>query len=154
MIKKDLLEEVKKLAEPICILENVVLFDVEYVKEGPFKYLRIYIDQDGGITIDDCQRVSEKISKILDSEDLIEENYFLEVSSPGIDRPFKTDADYESHLNESVEIKLYQGIQGMKHFEGILLSVDEEKIEIKFGKDTNIQIERKNIARINKAIQF
>jgi len=153
-MKKKILIDVEQAILPVCEDEKVILFDLEYVKEGPFYYLRIFIDQENGISIDDCQRVSEKISKVLDEKDIISENYFLEVSSPGIDRPFKTESDFEKHIDESVELKLYQSVNNMKHFEAILLEFNNESIKVQYDKKTCFEIERKNIVRINKAVKF
>lgn len=154
MAKKDLLVEISDLIAPICKKENVILFDLAYVKEGPFKYLRVYIDNEKGITIEDCQRISEQVSRKLDEKDPISENYFLEVSSPGIDRPFKEDKDYEKNLNESVEVRLYQSVNGLKQFEAVLVEFHEDSIVLMNDKKEMIKIEKKNIVRINKAVKF
>ena len=123
------------------IVENLVakflddqafeLVDVEFVKEGPHRYLRVFIDKEGGISLDDCQLVSTYLNKELDRLDPIEENYYLEVSSPGIERPLKKDHDFERFKGRMVQAKLYKTINGQKIITGELLGLDDNCILIK-----------------------
>lgn len=99
MDKKKIVEPVSELALPICEACGVELVDVEYVRERDW-YLRVYIDKEGGIDIDDCTAVSGDLEKVLDEKDVIKEQYYLEVSSPGIDRPLKKDSDYVDHYGK------------------------------------------------------
>ncbi len=115
---------VEKLVEK-NIPADYELVDVEYVKEGSLKYLRIYIDKESGITLNDCQILSRIISDKLDEIDPIEENYMLEVSSPGLDRQLKKDKDFEREKGKEVELKLFRPHDGVKEFEGTLLGLDE-----------------------------
>lgn len=120
---------VEKIAEelvmPIIEKEEFELVDVEYKKEGSNWYLRIYIDKPGGITLDDCQKVSEQLSDKLDEVDPIKENYFLEVSSPGLDRPLKKESDFERFKGEIVEVKLYEPLNGNKGPRGRTIRIRE-----------------------------
>ncbi len=125
-------DTVREIAEPVIESLNagIELIDVEYVKEGPDWYLRIFIDKRGGVTLDDCQLVSEALNDILDEKDPVKGKYIFEVSSPGIDRPLKTDADYRRHLGEDVEVHLYAPIDRTKVFTGKLAGRDGGMITI------------------------
>ena len=138
-------EKVEQLVkEPIETL-GYSLYDVEYAKEGPNYYLRIYIDSPKGIDLNDCEKVSNQINEILDKEDYIQEQYFLEVSSPGIERILRKDEHLEQNIGKEVEVKLFKkDANGSKNYKGILENFDSETITIK----ENIKIERKNIAQI------
>lgn len=143
-----------ELVNPILERENFELVDIEFKKEGPHRYLRIYIDKIGGITIDDCQKVSEELSEKLDEVDPIEENYFLEVSSPGLDRPLKKDSDFERFKGENVEIKLYEAINNQKTFEGELVGLYDNKIKLNIENMGLIEIPREKVAIARLAIKF
>lgn len=101
------------------------LVDVQYVKEGSHRYLRVFIDKDGGVDSDDCSRVSRDLEQYLDSVDPIREAYILEVSSPGIERPLKTLEHFERFKGKLAELKLYTPIDGLKLYEGIILGVEQ-----------------------------
>ena len=123
------------------------LYDVEYAKEGPNYYLRIYIDNEKGIELNDCEKVSNEINELLDQADYIKEQYYLEVSSPGVERILRKDKHLEQNIGKKVEIKLFKKDQkGNKNYIGNLKKFDGEKITIE--TDENIEIERKNIALI------
>ncbi|WP_338075632.1 ribosome maturation factor RimP [Chengkuizengella sediminis] len=133
--------------------EGYELVDIEYVKEGENRYLRIYVDKDGGIDIDDCGRISEYISQKLDESDPITEAYILEVSSPGAERPLKKAKDFENAVNKNVFITTYESIDGLKEFEGELISFQNEMIEIKQVKKTH-QIPLNKVASARLAVLF
>ena len=145
---------VKNNALPIADELNFELVDVEYIKEGPYMYLKIYIDKVGGVTIEDCQKMSGKINEKLNEIDPIEENYFLEVSSPGLDRPLKTDKDLMKNMNNDIEISLYKSIDGKKKYKGELINFDENEIEIKDEKNVHFKLDRDVISKINLAFKF
>lgn len=153
MNKKEVEKQVYNIIYPISQEMDFELVDLEYVKEGPYKYLRVFIDKPGGVSIDDCQNFSKNISKKVDEQDPIKENYFLEVSSPGIDRPFKDDKDFKRALNKEVEVNLYKKINNSKTFVGELIDFDENIIIINNNKE-DIKINRTDIAKINIAIKF
>lgn len=155
-------EEVEKfiteLVEPILKDTGISLVDVEYVREKDW-YLRIFIDKPEGIEIDDCQFVSEKMAEILDDKDPIKEKYYLEVSSPGIDRPLKKEKDFTDHYGKKVDIQFFSPFEGSKEVTAILLGHTDLEIEVKRvlkGKvDKNpVKIERKLIAVIRPHIDF
>ncbi len=152
-MKKSIQQVVTELATPIVEGLNYELVDVEYVKEGSNWYLRIYIDKPGGIGIDDCQAVSEKISDVLDKKDPINQSYYLEVSSPGLDRPLKTERDFLKYKGELVEVKVFQPIDGKKVFEGELVGLVDNSIIInQNGKD--IEFKRDEVAIVKRVIKF
>jgi len=146
------------LAKIENIVENLIhekilelgyeLYDVEYVKEGKDYFLRVYIDNSSGITLDDCELVSNNITDILDAEDYIKDQYFLEVSSPGIERILKKDKHLESNIGNQVQIKLFNSMNGSKTYIGILKQFNSEIILISTQENEDEKIERKNIAQI------
>ncbi|MBQ2473146.1 MULTISPECIES: ribosome maturation factor RimP [Lachnospira] len=143
-------EKTEMLIKPIIDANKVELFDVEFVKEGSDWYLRVFIDKEGGVTIEDCQNVSRAFNEILDKEDYIDSEYIFEVSSPGLTRPLKKERDYEKSIGRLIEIKLYSAVDGVKEAEGILKSFDKDTITIEInGQDKNI--ERKNLSMIRWA---
>ena len=149
---------ITELVKPILEDTDITLVDVEYVREKDW-YLRIFIDKPEGIEIDDCQFVSEKLAEVLDEKDPIKEKYYLEVSSPGIDRPLKNDKDFAANYGSKVDIQFFAPLEGKKELTGILLSHTETEIEvkriIKGPEDKNpVKIERKLIAVIRPHIDF
>lgn len=122
------------------------LYDVEYVKVGKDYFLRIYIDKETGIDLNDCEKVSNEINEILDEKDLIKEQYFLEVSSPGIERVLRKDEHLKANIGKTIEIKLFKPIEKQKQYIGELIGFDDQKIDIK--TEDVISIDRKNIAQI------
>src|SRR5690625_556997 len=141
-VSKDIIAKVKTILEPILVEHELTLFDIEYVQEGKDMFLRVYIDKDGGVDLTDCSYVSEKLSEKLDEEDPIKSAYMLEVSSPGAERPLKTEDDFKRYINENVFVSLYVHIDGEKQYEGILTSFENNiaTIEYKF-KHTKKQVE-------------
>ena len=121
------------------------LYDVQYVKEGKDYFLRIFIDKTGGIDLNDCEKVNNEIDEILDEADYIKEQYFLEVSSPGIERIIRKEKHLKKYIGHEINIKLFKKDKnGNKEYQGILKAFDQENIEL----EENIKIERKNIAQI------
>ena len=123
------------------------LYDVLYIKEGPNRILRIIIDSENGITLNDCERVNNEVKDSIDKADLIQEQYFFEVSSPGIERLLRKDWQLKKYIGEEVNIKLFKKDEnGNKEYNGILLEVDENNLKIE--TEEQIQIERKNISQV------
>jgi ribosome maturation factor RimP len=152
MSKKSIESSVQELVEEIIKSTKIELVDIEYVKEGPFKYLRVYIDKPEGITVDDCADVSRVLSKKLDETDPIEEQYFLEVSSPGMERAFKTETDYRKNIGNMVEAKLYKPMDGKKVIKGMLRDKGENFVVIE-SEGENITIGLKDISKINRVVE-
>lgn len=140
-------EKVENLVKPIIEKIGYELYDVEYAKEGKNYYLRIFIDNDNGIDLNDCEKVNNGIADLLDEADYIKEQYFLEVSSPGIERVIRKDKHLDYAMGENIEINLFKPENGYKSLEGILTGYDETLITIMYEND-EISIPRKNISLI------
>ena len=134
MTRKEYEERTQKLLEPIAEANSVIIYDVEYVKEGSEYYLRAYIDKDGGVTIDDCEAVSRALSDALDREDFISDAYILEVSSPGLGRTLKKEKHFLYSIGSEVEIRTYKPVDGAKEFTGILKSFEDGRAVIETDK--------------------
>ena len=135
---------------PVLEQHQFELVDVEYVKEAGSWYLRVYIDKEGGVTIDDCQAVSRAFNEILDKENYITDQYIFEVSSPGLTRPLKKEKDYAKSIGKLIDIKLYKAVEGLKEYTGVLKEYDKDNITIEVD-DNLIKIERSNLAMIRWA---
>lgn len=144
----------EQLLTPMMEEYNFELVDVEYVKEAGNWFLRAYIDKEGGITVDDCEKVSRRLSDLLDEKDFIPDAYILEVSSPGLGRQLKKDKDFKRSLGEEVEIKLYKAINKQKDFEGILTDFDQEKLVIEQADGKTVEFARADIAMVRLALDF
>ncbi|OJG15334.1 ribosome maturation factor rimP [Enterococcus canintestini] len=154
-----MVETVTNLVVPILDEQNFELVEVEFVKEGKSWFLRVFIDKEGGIDIEECAYVSEKLSEKLDNmdPDPIPQAYFLEVSSPGAERPLKKEADYQKAVGEYIHISLYQAVEGQKQYEGFLVSLNEAELVLKIRiktREKELTFDRKNIAKARLAIQF
>ncbi len=146
-------EKTEKMLQPIVDSFGFKTVDVEYVKEGTDFYLRAYIDKEGGITVDDCEKVSRKLEEALDREDFIPNAYILEVSSPGLGRQLKKEKHYLANIGEEVDVKLYKPIEKMKEFTGILSAYSEGQFTFTIdGKELNL--EEKQISKINLHFEF
>ena len=155
MSKREIYEaKAEELVLPLVEANNFELFDVEYVKEAGTWYLRIYIDKEGGININDCELVSRAFSEILDKEDPIEDAYILEVSSPGLGRPLKKDKDFQRNLGEEVEVRTYKPINKQKEFVGLLDAWDKETVTLQLESGEMMTIARADIALIRQYIEF
>ncbi len=150
---KDILAKVEEKLMPIINDNNYELVDVEFVKEGPNKYLRVYADKEGGITIDDCEVISRALEEELEKDDFIEQAYILEVSSPGIDRVLKKDFEYTKYKGRLVEIKLYKPIDKVKQLQGNLVGLIDDKIVIE-ENGNEIAFDRKDVASCRLAVIF
>ena len=132
--REDYEAKTEKLIMPIVEANNVELFDVDYIKEGQDWYLRVYIDKEGGITVDDCEVISRLLGEWLDKEDFIEDSYIMEISSPGLDRPLKKEKDFVRSMGKLVEIRTYRPIEKQKEFCGILNAYDRHTVIIICGE--------------------
>ena len=130
------------------------LVDVEFVKEGQNWYLRFYLDKEGGISIDDCEKASRRIEKLLDEKDVIEQAYILEVSSPGLDRQLKKDKDFVKYAGSVVDVKLYKAVDGNKEFQGTLKGLEGSMVTIEDENGNELSFDRKDIAVIKLAVIF
>ncbi|WP_147532145.1 ribosome maturation factor RimP [Bacillus marasmi] len=150
-------EVVEAMVTPILAEIGLELVDIEYVKEGRDYFLRVFIDKENGVDIEECGIVSEKLSEKLDEVDPIPHNYFLEVSSPGAERPLKKDKDFSKAIGKNVFIKTYEPINGEKAFEGQLTHFDGETVivEVKIKtRKKSIEIPYAKIANARLAVTF
>lgn len=149
---------IEELAAPIMAELNLELVDVEFVKEGRNWFLRLYVDTpQGGIDIDQCAQVSERLSLILDEKDPIEQNYYLEVSSPGAERPIKKEADFQKAVGKYIYVKTYEPIKDMKEFQGYLTAYTEQALEMEVRIKTRkvqVRIDKEKVAQARFAIDF
>ena len=153
MAKENYEERTERLLEPIVSELGYTIVDVEYVKEGADYYLRAYIDKEGGIAIDDCEKVSRKLEEELDKEDFIPNAYILEVSSPGLGRQLKKEKHYLSNLGQKVDVKLYKAIEKVKEFTGILKSYENGHFVFEVdGKD--MELDAGAISKINLHVDW
>lgn len=136
--KPNITSIVEEMVKPYLDEHQFELVDVEYVKEGSSWFLRIFVDKEGGIDIDDCGVISEYVSQKLDENDPITDAYFLEVSSPGAERPLKKPEDFVRAVGKHVFMTTYESIDGLKEFEGTLISYDQETIVIRIGKKEHV----------------
>jgi len=124
-----------ELAKPVAEENSCYIYDVEFVKEGTAKYLRIYADkEDGRISIDECERINRAMGEVLDKEDPIKENYILEVSSPGIERKLRTPEHFEKYLGKTIDVGLYKAIDGSKSICGVLSAYNDGNITLLVGE--------------------
>lgn len=145
---KKVTEIVAELARPIVEEHGCTLWDVEYVREAGTWYLRVYIDKDGGVSIDDCERISRELDPILDEADPIPDSYVFEVGSAGAERELKRPGDFAQFMGSEVEVKLYQPLDGAKSFVGILKAYSDDgtvtvasgKKELSFTKAQTAQV--------------
>lgn len=153
MAKKRIEAQVEEMLLPITEGFNFELVDVEFVKEGKNWYLRAYIDKPGGINIDECQKVSQALSNLLDERDPIKQSYFLEVSSPGLERPLKKDKEFVKYAGSDVEVKLYGSSESGKTFEGELIGLVDGVISIKTDEGI-LSFEKEKVALVKRTIKF
>lgn len=154
-------QRTEEICQPIADEHGCELVDVEFIKEAGSWHLRVYMDKEGGISIDDLAAVSRILNEKMDELDFIDESYILEVSSPGLTRPFKKPKDYIRNLGKDVELKVFKPISfeengktyTAKEFVGILSEYNEDSIVVQFEKDS-LEIEISNIALIRQSIDF
>ncbi|TMW73244.1 ribosome maturation factor RimP [Alteribacter natronophilus] len=145
----------ERIAGPILEELGLELVEVEYVKEGKNYFLRVYIDSDKGIDLDDCAAVSERLSEELDKEDPIEDAYYLEVSSPGAERPLKNETDLSRAVGKNVHVTTYAPVDGEKMFEGRLTGFDGETLTIEITVKTRtrtVQVPYDKVAKARLAV--
>jgi ribosome maturation factor RimP len=148
-------EFIAKMIEPFLLQEGFELVEVEYAAEGGNRYLRIYVDKEGGIDIDECGRISEHVSEQLDRSDPIPEAYILEISSPGAERPLRNERDYQRAVGKDVHILTHIPIAGKQELEGLLISCNESLLQVKVGKKEIITvIPREQITQARLAIRL
>ena len=153
MQAKDIVKLTEELAMPILQENGLEFVDCEFVKEGPELYLRLYIDKEGGISINECETVSRKIDTLI-PEDITDKPYILEVSSPGIDRVLKRDHEYVKYSGRDVEVKLFKAVDGVKQFEGTLKGLEGNNVVITNAQGEELSFDRKEVASTRLAVKF
>ena len=150
---RDYEERTEEVLKPIAEECGVSIYDVEFVREASDYYLRAFIDKEGGVTIDDCEAVSRRLSDVLDEMDFIPEAYILEVSSPGLGRTLKKDRHLQQSIGMEVEVKLFKPVEKCKEFVGILENFDDKSITIREG-DSERTFSKDDIAKISLTLDF
>lgn len=141
-------ESVKAIALPIAENFGVRVWDVRFLKEGAEWYLRIFIDKDGGVDINDCENVSRAIDPILDEKDFISQNYILEVSSPGLERELTRDEHFEEYVGKDIKVRLIRPIEGLgKEFCGVLRAFDGDELTVEdYSGENQVSVSKKDTA--------
>ena len=150
-------EEVETLIQPVLEALNYELVEVEFVKEGKDHFLRVSIDKEGGVDLNDCTLASEKISEVMDEHDPIKEMYYLDLASPGAERPIKKEQDYQRAIQQPIFVSLYAPIENNKEWLGILVEVTAETITMEVkekAKKKQISIPRNKIAKARHAVML
>ena len=146
-------DQVWEFAEPLVQACGCSLWDVEYVREGGEWFLRLYLDKEGGVDIDDCEAVSRAVDPVLDEKDPIPESYRFEVCSAGLERPLRRPKDFEQFLGSPVTVKLYRPYNGLKEIPGILRGYEDGKVTVEAGKET-ITFEKSQVALVRLRVEF
>ena len=146
-------ELVEKLAKPVVEENGCQLWDVEYVREGSEYFLRLYLDKEGGVDINDCEAISRAMDPILDEEDPIPESYHFEVCSAGLERPLKRPSDFERFMGEPIMVKLYRPRNGLKEIPGILRDYENGCVTMEAGKET-ITFQKSEVALVRLRVEF
>ena len=149
----ELVEEVRQIVEPILQSLGYELVDVEYQRESRGWVLRIYLDREGGITLEDCAEASGEVGAVLEAKDIIPNAYHLEVSSPGLTRPLKKREDFQKFRNRLVKVRLYEPFEGRKNFKGTLLGMEGENVRLEL-EDRVYELPLQKIAKANLEIEF
>ena len=152
-MSKEIMDRVHAMVNPIFSSEGMELVEVEYRREARGWVLRLYVDKEGGVTLDDCTRVSQEVGRILDMEDFISIPYTLEVSSPGLTRTLKSEKDFIKYRNRLIKVKTLDPIENRRQFKGKLLGINENRIEIAMNQEV-LQIPLSNVAKANLEIDF
>jgi len=146
-------ELVASFAEPIVKQHGCELWDVEYVREGSEYFLRLYLDKEGGVDINDCEAISRAVDPILDEKDPIQGSYHFEVCSAGLERALKRPSDFERFMDSAVTVKLYRPRNGLKEIPGILRGYDNGRVTVEAGKET-ITFEKSEVALVRLRVEF
>ncbi|MGN1317397.1 MAG: ribosome maturation factor RimP [Lachnospirales bacterium] len=153
MQAKEIVKLVEELSEPIINEKNFEFVDAEFVKEGPNWYLRLFVDKEGGITIDELEYVSRALDEKL-PEDITEQPFILEVSSPGIDRVLKRDKEYVKYKGKLVDVKLFKAVNGIKEYQGELVGLIDGNVVILDENGNNLSFPKEDVATTRLAVVF
>ena len=146
-------EFVASFAKPIVEAHGCQLWDVEYVREGDQRFLRLYLDKEGGVDITDCEKISRAVDPVLDEKDPIQESYHFEVCSAGLERVLKRPGDFERFMGSAITVKLYRPRNGLKEFPGVLRGYEDGRVTVEAGKET-ITFEKSEVALVRLRVEF
>ncbi len=144
---------VTEFAKPIVEANGCTLWDVEYVREGSERYLRLYIDKDGGVDIADCEKVHRAVDPVLDEKDPIAESYCFEVCSAGLERALKRPSDFARFMGSPILVKLYRPRNGLKEIPGLLRGYEDGRVTVEAGKES-ITFEKSEVALVRLRVEF
>ncbi len=147
------IEQVAAFAEPVVKEHGCELWDVEYVREGSEYFLRLYIDKEGGVDINDCEAISRAMDPILDEKDPIAGSYHFEVCSAGLERTLKKPSDFEKFMGAAVTVKLYRPYNGLKEIPAVLRGYEEGRVTVEWGKET-VTFEKSQVALVRLRVEF
>jgi ribosome maturation factor RimP len=150
----EVVERVRSLAQPILTDRGLELVDVEFLRESQGWILRLYLDRPGGVTLDDCQRVSEELGDHLDVEEVIDQPYSLEVSSPGLDRPLTRESDFVAFAGKAARITTHEAIEGQRNFRGRLAGLVEGAVLLDLPDGRRVRIPRGLIAKARLEVEL
>ena len=150
---KKVTDIVWELAEPVVKENGCELWDVEYVREGSEYFLRLYIDKEGGVDIDDCEAISRAMDPILDEKDPVPGSYHFEVCSAGLERALKRPGDFERFMGSPITVKLYRPYNGLKELPCVLRGYEDGKLTVESGKET-ITFEKSQVALVRLRVEF
>ena len=146
-------ELITTLAKPVVEENGCMLWDVEYVREGSERFLRLYIDKTGGVDIEDCEKIHRAMDPILDAEDPIAESYHFEVCSAGLERALKRPSDFQQFMDSPIVVKLYRPRNGLKEIPGVLRGYEDGRVTVEAGKET-ITFEKSEVALVRLRVEF
>ena len=153
MKEREIVDRVRAMADPVLLDERMELVDIEYRRESKGWVLRLTLDKEGGVTLDDCTRISQEVGRSLDVEDFIQMPYTLEVSSPGLTRPLKTEKDFMKYLDSLIKLKTVDPLENRRQFKGRLLGVSENRIEMEVDGEI-FQISLSNVAKAHLEVDW
>jgi len=152
-MEREIVDRVRAMAESILLDERMELVDIEYRRESKGWVLRLTLDKEGGVTLDDCTRISQEVGRSLDVDDFIQAPYTLEVSSPGLTRPLKTEKDFMKYLDSLIKVKTVDPLENRRQFTGRLLGVSENRIEMEVDGEI-FQIPLSNVAKAHLEVDW
>jgi len=147
----EIVDRVRAIVDPILSNEGMELVEIEYRRESRGWVLRLYIDKEGGVTLNDCTQISQELGRNLDVEDFISNPYTLEISSPGLTRPLKNERDFIKYRNRLIKVKTFDPIESRRQFKGKLLGISDRRIELEMEGGV-LQIPLSNVAKANLEI--
>ena len=150
---KKITELVAEVAAPVAQEQGCTLWDVEYVREAGQWYLRLYLDKDGGVDINDCEAISRAVDPILDEKDPIPGSYHFEVCSAGLERVLKRPSDFQKYLGSPITVKLYRPYNGMKEIPAVLRGYEDGRVTAEAGKET-VTFEKSQVALVRPRVEF